>query len=432
VVPAPRPLKRRRAVIPPQGDGPDYLSREETLRVLGVKAATLYTYVSRGLVKSVAIKGSKSRQFLRRDVENLLARSLAHSGVAARAEGTMRWGEPIFSTQITEITPDGPRYRGLSAIELSRAGTSFEALANFLWSGAMPDDDMRWSYRAVTVDPDKVVDSLGVPLPVNDVLKLFSLLVLASGLPDAGLTEFSDGRTALTAQQIIQVLAGSCGFLQTPHRFVPPREGESIAATVARALGAEGAEQTELLINAALVLCADLELAPGTFAARVAASAGSDLYACVAGGISAHAGELTGRGSDRAEDLLINSDRTTLKRRLEMLKVSGRKLFGFNHPYFPSGDPRAYMLIDLARRIKPLPHHAKEALWFLDEAREQCEAYPGMAVGLVILCLALGLPRRSAIAIWSVSRAAGQIAHALEQRVQGFVIRPRARYTSPV
>lgn len=429
-MPHSRPLKRRHFTNPLQHDGPDFLSRDEALRVLGVKAATLYTYVSRGLVKSIPIKGSKSRLFLRRDVESLLGRSLAHSGVAARAEGAMRWGEPIVNTQITEITPDGPRYRGRSAIELSKAGTSFEALANFLWSGAMPDDDLRWSYRGMAAHPDSVVDAIGIPLPINDVLKVFSLLVLADGLPDAGLTEFSDGRTAVAAQQIIQMLAGACGYLHPPYRFVPPCDGESVAATVTRALGAADGEQASFLINAALVLCADLELAPGTFAARVAASAGADLYACVAGGMSAHAGVLTGRGSEKAEELLIDSSRATLRKNLDMLQVFGRNLFGFNHPYFPTGDPRAFVLIDLARRLKPLPELAKNALRFLDEAREQCDAYPGMAVGLVILCLALGLPRRSAVAIWAVSRAAGQVAHVLEQRMQSFIIRPRARYTT--
>jgi Citrate synthase, C-terminal domain len=107
---------------------------------------------------------------------------------------------------------------------------------------------------------------------------------------------------------------------------------------------------------------------------------------------------------------------------------NARKLYGFNHPYFPKGDPRAELLIAWARAIEPMPKPAKQALWFLEEAREQCGAYPGMAVGLVVLCMALGLPRRSAIALWSVSHAAGQIAHVLEQRMQGFVMRPRAKY----
>ena len=426
---SPKPLKRRRQPVAPDREGPDYLAREEVLQILGVKAATLYTYVSRGLIKSIAVEGSRARRFLRHDVERLRTRSQAHSGVAARAEGAMRWGEPIITTQITEITPDGPNYRGRSAIELAKAGTSFEAVANFLWSGAMPDETLSWRPHPISIVPDGVLAALGTPMPPADVLKIFSIMILAIGLPDLGLAEFSDGRTAVAAQQIVQTLAGCCGFLHPPYRFVPPVEGESVAAQVTRALGAGADEQVRHLVNAALVLCADLELTPGTFAARVAASAGSDLYACVAAGMSAHAGVLTGRGSDKAEELLQDSGEATLRRKLDMLQTFGRKLYGFNHPYFPKGDPRAHMLIELARRIDPLPEQATHALWFLEEARERCAAYPGMAVGLVTLSMALGLPRRSALALWAVSRAAGQIAHGLEQRVQGFVMRPRARFS---
>ena len=426
---SPKPLKRRRQPAAPDREGPDYVTREEALQVLGVKASTLYTYVSRGLIKSIAVEGSRARRFLRHDVERLRTRSQAHSGIAARAEGAMRWGEPIITTQITEITPDGPNYRGRSAIELAKAGTSFEAVANFLWSGAMPDETLSWRPHPISIVPDVVLAALGTPMPPADVLKIFSIIVLAIGLPDQGLAEFSDGRTAAASQQIVQTLAGCCGLLHPPYRFVPPVEGESVAAQITRALGAGTDEQVQHLVNAALVLCADLELTPGTFAARVAASAGSDLYACVAAGISAHAGVLTGRGSDKAEELLLDSGEATLRRKLDMLQTFGRKLYGFNHPYFPKGDPRAYMLIELARRIDPLPEQARHALWFLEQARERCAAYPGMAVGLVTLSMALGLPRRSALALWAVSRAAGQIAHGLEQRVQGFVMRPRARFS---
>lgn len=422
-------LKRRPPAAVLADDGPEYISRDEALRALGVKAATLYTYVSRGLVKSVPLSGSRAKQFAREDVERLVARSQAHAGVVARAESAMRWGEPIITTHITEITQDGPRYRGRPAQEFVAAATSFEAVATYLWSGTLVDEELRFSYRKADVDPDKLVAASGVRLPPDDVLKLFSMLLLAAGLPSAGLNEFTEGRTTAASQQIVQVLAGSCGYLGPSHRFVAPAPREAIAETITRALGVGGNEEASFSVNAALILCADLELAPGTFAARVAASAGSDLYACVAGGMCAHAGVLTGRGSDKAEDLLMASSREALQRNLDMLKVHGRKLYGFNHAYFPKGDPRAFMLIDMARRIHPLPEQAERALWFIDEAQHKCEAYPGLAVGLVILCLALGLPRRSAIALWSVSRAAGQIAHVLEQRMQGLVLRPRARYT---
>jgi hypothetical protein len=121
------------------------------------------------LIKSIPDSASRTSRFARADIERLIARSQAHAGVLARAETAMRWGEPIISTQITEITPEGPRYRGRSAIDLARAGTSFEAVANFLWTGALDDEDLRFSAHDPGIDADRVVASLDVELPPSDV-----------------------------------------------------------------------------------------------------------------------------------------------------------------------------------------------------------------------------------------------------------------------
>ena len=56
---------------------------------------------------------------------------------------------------------------------------------------------------------------------------------------------------------------------------------------------------------------------------------------------------------------------------------------------------------------------------------------PSMEVGLVMLAEALGLPRGAASAVFAVGRSAGWVAHVLEQREQGHLLRPRARYVGP-
>jgi len=60
--------------------------------------------------------------------------------------------------------------------------------------------------------------------------------------------------------------------------------------------------------------------------------------------------------------------------------------------------------------------------------RRELDAHPWIALGLVTLARALGLPDGSATAIWIVSRTAGWVAHVLEQRTQAFLLRPRAKY----
>jgi citrate synthase len=420
-------MKRERVPRGPDIEGPDYLLREQALALLGVKASTLYTYVSRGLIRSLAVEGSKRRMFSRADLELLRGRSEAHAGVVARAQGTMRYGEPVINSQITEINDDGPCYRGHAAVDLARAGRSFEAICHLLWQGALPDYDMRWEFRPPHVSPDTLVDALRLPLPPADVFKLFAAVIIGLGSPTAGLTEIDEGWTIPAAQQIIQTLAGCCGMLSPRRRFFNPM-GRSIASAIAQSLGADDNDVTEHAINAALVLCADLELAPGTFAARIAASAGADIYNCIVAGMGSHAGTLTSRGCEMAEELFQLGDRSSLKRKLDLIKVRGRRIYGFNHAIFPAGDPRAIAMIEIAKMLTPRSKQADHAFWLLEQTASQCNAYPGVGIGLVVLAIALGLPRRSAAAIWLIGRVAGQVAHVLEQRIQGFMIRPRAHY----
>jgi citrate synthase len=442
-----RQLKRERTPRGPDSEGPDYVLREEALALLGVKASTLYTYVSRGLIRSLAVEGSKTRIFSRQDLELLRGRSEAHAGVLARAQGSLRFGEPIINSQITEITADGPRYRGHSAIALAQAGCCFEAVSHLLWQGTLPDYETRWDYQPPRVSPNTLVGALKLPLPPTDVFKLFASVIVSLGSPDAGLTELDEGRTIPAAQQIIQTLAGCCGLLSRRGRFFNPN-GKSVAGTIAQALRAQapgaqalgaqalgaqarGTKDDELAedaVNAALVLCADLELAPGTFAARIAASAGADIYNCVVAGMASNAGTLTSRGCEMAEELFLQGDRSFLQRKLNLIEKRGRRLYGFNHAIFPDGDPRVFTMLDIAKRVRPRSKQADDAFWLLDQAASQCKALPGVGIGLVVLAIALGLPRRSAAALWLIGRVAGQVAHVLEQRIQGFMIRPRARY----
>lgn len=120
------------AQCPPAQVG-DYLTRGETLEVLQVKLQTLYAYVSRGLIRSVPQGSNGRRLYARQDVEKMKSRADARSGHAPVAAAAMRWGEPIIQSTITQISPDGPMYRGVSAVDLARAGITFEEVAGRLW-----------------------------------------------------------------------------------------------------------------------------------------------------------------------------------------------------------------------------------------------------------------------------------------------------------
>lgn len=124
----------KKATQTPQPEQGMLLSAPEACKLLGIKPATLYTYVSRGFLKPVQQPNTKANRYWRAEVESLQVRSSARGGQGAAAAMAMRWGQPVLNTSITEITPLGPRYRGHLAEDLTRHPGLFENVAELLWS----------------------------------------------------------------------------------------------------------------------------------------------------------------------------------------------------------------------------------------------------------------------------------------------------------
>jgi citrate synthase len=116
--------------------------------LLGVQRRTLYAYVSRGAVRSVAGERARQRLYAVEDLTRLKARHDARAGHGAVAAGALRWGEPVLDSAITAITPRGPAYRGHLAVDLAAAGVPFENVAELLWSGELATAPVRWPAAA--------------------------------------------------------------------------------------------------------------------------------------------------------------------------------------------------------------------------------------------------------------------------------------------
>ena len=100
---------------------------------------------------------------------------------------------------------------------------------------------------------------------------------------------------------------------------------------------------------------------------------------------------------------------------------------GFGHPLYPEGDPRFRLLAQVAEGLgaERVPAWLDE---LTDAAAEMALGAPNSDMGLALLSRALGAPEDCAVTLFAVGRMAGWIAHVLEQRTQGFLLRPRARY----
>ncbi|MGZ3426092.1 MAG: citrate synthase, partial [Polyangia bacterium] len=121
---------------------PAWLSAAQACALLDVKRQTLYAYVSRGLVRRV--RAPAGARYARDDLARLRARHDARAGHGPVAAGALRWGEPVLESAITAIGGDGPRYRGRPALQLAADGVPFEAVAELLWTDALPATTPSW------------------------------------------------------------------------------------------------------------------------------------------------------------------------------------------------------------------------------------------------------------------------------------------------
>ncbi len=388
-----------------------WLSASEAAARLGVKRETLYAYASRGELERHG--SGRASRYAREDVERLRSRHDARAGHTAVAAGALRFGQPVLDSAITAIDERGPRYRGHVAAELARRGTSFESVAELLWTGTLPEISPRWP----GIERKRARPALPANAPA--LVRAAATLPLLA-LADSGRYGASPDAELERARKVVTSLVAR------------DDEGGPIAACIARNLDLAPRKPQLGAIDAALVLIADHELNPSTFAARIAASTGADLYSCLGSALGVLSGPLHGAACERVEALLAEIERPARAAHvLDERARRGEAIPGFGHPLYPDGDPRARLLLDLAGELAP---KRLATLFAVErEMRSQRADHPNVDFALVGLTLALGVPlgRAAAAELFLAGRLAGWIAHVLEQRAAGYILRPRARYTGP-
>jgi len=399
-----------------------FVSAREAARLLGVKPATLYAYVSRGLLESVAAPRGRARRYRRADLERLRA-----EGRRAGASAALRWGEPVLDSAITAMTQEGPEYRGRSALALAAADVPFEAVAELLWTSVLPPGRPAWSADGVELA------SLAAFLPdAPPPAAIHALAVAALAPRDAGRFDLRSEAVLERARRLIRSLAASLALMRGDAGARSLRDAlaaPSVAESVLRALGVPPRSRAILALDRALVLLADHELNVSTFAARVAASAHADPYAAVLAGLAALSGPRHGGVTDRVEALLIEVEALGgASRVVHERERRGELVPGFGHPFYPGGDPRAAFLLETARALPGRSRSAVAAFSLVSAMQEAGRPAPNVDMALVALRAALGLPRGAAAGLFAVGRCAGWVAHILEQYAAGFLLRPRARY----
>jgi len=394
----------------------EWLSSKEAAQRLGVSAATLYAYVSRGLLRSEGSNGQRERRYRADDVAQLKRRREVGRKAESIAANTLDFGTPVLESALTLIENGHLFYRGQDATLLARTA-SLEQVAQILW-----DCDER-PFGAKNLPPMSAV-LRGAWLAAAALPPVDSCLVLLPAAARWDHPSWVEDRGAMleTGARILRLLAAAVTSQPLSDRPVHEQLAE------AWHVPAEHAP----LIRAALVLSADHEFNASAFAARVVASTGANLYGSTMAGLVAingpRHGGLTRRVADLFSDLKEVSDiDAELARRVrERIYIPG-----FGHPLYPDGDVRATTLLAMLRERMP----DSPELTFADKVAASAERLidrkPTVDFATVTLERALDLPKDSALALFLLGRTVGWIAHAVEQATHGSVIRPRARYTGP-
>lgn len=406
----------------------DLLDARMAAEFLGVKRETLYAYVSRGLVRTFPASAAGSKMYLRQDLEQLQISGRARSKVL----GNPRQG-PSLATSITVIDKAGPCYRGKLAVELARKCRPFEDCVELLWTGVLPSKSIEWGPLLLPPNFDiasRVFGDAPGPPSTRQVLAVVTALYAArmGRSPETSL-----GGSILAARQLLQLLAASVSVLTgvTGKKSLDVSRG-SIAERIAKGAGVSASTECVDAINACLILSADHELAPSTYAARVAASGGADVFACVVSGFGTFEGPLNGLGCDEPEHLLRSSK--NVENYISMLRAQIKRKevpIGYNHPSYPNGDPRAQLLIEFAKGIAGSDARFKRIMKCVEAAQGEFDLKPSLALGLIAMVVALRMPAEMPGVLMAIGRSAGWVAHVFEQRTVGDMPRPRTRYVGP-
>ena len=372
----------------------DWIDAQTACALLGVRPQTLYAYVSRHKIHVQSDpKDARSSLYSRRDVDHLARQKKRPRARADVAQAAIRWGDPILPTAISEVR-DGTLWLRGTAIETCAQEMTLEQVASHLCD--LP---------AITCPP--TITPITGATPFTRAMQ-----ALAQETEQAApLQDLSPDQLAQTTGHLLSVVADAC--LGAP-------QGGPIHSRVAHRWGLD--PEHHALIRQALVLLSDHELNPSTFAVRVCASTGTSLPAALLAGVATLSGDKHGGVAEMTHHAItaqMDGHFPTFLR--DHPKLTAYE-FGFGHPLYPEGDPRAACI------LRQLPENAPPVQAIRQIADHQKHP-PNIDAALTALSLHLSCPRDAATTIFAIGRVAGWTAHAIEQAHSGTIIRPRATFT---